>query len=115
MSERNNGRKRAAKPPPTSPIELPDLPPKTETELAHERDMPVMMRQLAADLRQRNLDNAVRLAQQAAAGYGPLVEHFAELGRRYGAELLNPRPRQPRPHPGLRVVEGGRLVPPPAA
>ena len=74
------------------------------------------LRQLAADLRRRNLDNAVRLAQQAAAGH----EHFAELGRRCADELLSPRAHHPRSHPGLRIVEGGRPVhlpagPPPAA
>jgi hypothetical protein len=105
--------KRAA--PPTSLIEPPEMPPKTEKEIEFDRDITARLLAAVAMQRQRNLDNAVRLAQQAAAGYGPLVEHFAELGRRYGDELLNPRPRQPRPHPGLRVVEGGRPVPPPAS
>jgi hypothetical protein len=54
-----------------------------------------------AVLQKRNLSNAVYLAQQAAAGYGPLVEHFAELGRRY-AHLLEAPPK-----PSLRVIEGG--------
>jgi hypothetical protein len=59
------------------------------------------LQDLVAELHQRNLDNAVHLAQQAAAGYGPLVEHFAELRRRYG-RLLNAPPK-----PGLRVIKGG--------
>ena len=92
------------RPPAPRPIELPELPPKTEEELAWSRDMAARLRALAAELHQRNLDNAVRLAQQAAAGRGPLGEHFAELGRRC-AELLDAPPR-----PGLRVVQGGRVT-----
>jgi hypothetical protein len=97
--------KRTAKPAlPGRPIGLPDLPelpPKTEEELARARDITARLQRVVAELRQRNLDNAVLLAQQAAAGRGPLVEHFMELGRRYG-ELLDAPPR-----PCLRVVEGG--------
>jgi hypothetical protein len=52
--------------------------------------------------RQRNLDNAVLLAQQAARGIGPLVAHFGELGRRFVAELDAPSSK-----PKLRIVKDG--------
>jgi hypothetical protein len=51
---------------------------------------------------QRNLDWAVALAQQAAQHRGPLVAHFAELGRRFGETLSELTPK-----PTLRVVKGG--------
>jgi hypothetical protein len=95
--------KRAAKPPPTSLIEPPEMPPKTEKEIEFDRDITARLLAAVAMRRQRNLDNAVHLARQAAAGRGPLVEHFAELGRRY-SELLDAPPR-----PSLRVVKGGRV------
>ena len=59
-----------------------------------------------AVMQKSNLMNAVYLAQQAAAGFGPLVDHFAELGRRY-AHLLEAPPK-----PSLRVIEGGNASPP---
>jgi hypothetical protein len=93
---------RAAAPRPIEPPEMPPMPPKTEAELAADREISERLRRVVAELRQRNPDNAVLLAQQAAAGRGPLVEHFRELGRRYG-ELLDAPPR-----PCLRVVKGGR-------
>jgi hypothetical protein len=67
------------------PIEPPEMPPATEEELAHARDISAKLRALAAELHQRNLNNVVLLAQQAAAGRGPLVEHFAELGQRHAS------------------------------
>lgn len=76
------------------PVELPSLPPKTADEIKQDERILAQLRQLTADLRQRNLRNAVLLAQQAAAGYGPLVDHFAELGRRY-VNLLE-APKKPR-------------------
>ena len=65
----------------------PDLPPPTEHERAANRQITAMLEVLADELKQRNLDRAVRLAQQAARGDGPLIEHFAELGRRFGGAL----------------------------
>ena len=98
---RDHGRTRAKKPTPASAFALPALPPKTEQELKQDRELLAMLQDTTAVLRQRNLDNAVILAEQAAAGYGPLVEHFAELGRRY-AHLLDAQPK-----PVLRVIKGG--------
>lgn len=80
----------------------PPMPPKTAEEQAKKALIIRMMRELADDLQQANLNRAVRLAQMAARGQGPLVEHFAELGRRY-ADLADFGP----PKPQLRVIEGG--------
>ena len=86
---------------PVAPAMPPEAP-LTEEELAHEKAQIERLNEVVRLLRQRNLDNAVRLAQQAAAGRGPLVDHFAELGRRFGHTLSAPPPR-----PKLRVVSGG--------
>lgn len=64
------------------------------------------MRKLSAECRARNLANAVLLAEQAASGYGPLIDHFAELGRRYARPLLKPTPKEIRK--AFQVIEGGR-------
>ena len=45
------------------------------------RELVARMEEACRLLRQRNLTNAVYLAQQASAGYGPLVEHFAGSAR----------------------------------
>lgn len=82
---------------------FPDAPPPTEEEIAARKEISDGLARLAAELRQRNLDNAVLLAQQAAAGRGPLVEHFAELGRRFAKTLDVPEPK-----PKLKVITGGR-------
>ncbi len=79
----------------------PGLPPLTEEEQALKRQITIGLQRLAAQLHQQNLDNAVLLAQQAARGRGPLVDYFAELGRRYGDTLDGPE------KPALRVVKGG--------
>ena len=81
----------------------PAMPPPTEEEQATSRMIVEGLREVARRLRQRNLDNAVLLAQQAAVGRGPLVDHFAELGRRFAETLRNPAPQ-----PSLRVIQGGR-------
>jgi hypothetical protein len=78
------------------------MPPKTPEEEAFSREMVQTLQSLARDLQQRNLASAVALAQQALSGRGPLVAHFAELGRRFGHTLREPA------KPSLRVVEGGR-------
>jgi len=83
----------------------PAMPPLTPAEIAAEERLIEDMRQLAADLRQRNLDNAVLLAKMAAAGRGPLIEHFAELGRRFAGTLSEPPPK-------LRVITGGKPATP---
>lgn len=99
---RDTAAMRAAKITSAALAEPPALPPLSAEELkAADQEITAKLRQLAKDLRQRNLENAVCLAQQAAAGYGPLVEHFAELGRRYGHLLQAP------PKPRLRLVRGG--------
>jgi hypothetical protein len=59
------------------------------------------MQELARELKQANLNNAVSLAMEAARGQGELVEHFAELGRRFGASTVKSKRAK------LRVVEGG--------
>ncbi len=77
----------------------PPMPPASEEELAAERYIIVQLEGLTARLRQRNLDTAVLLAQQAARGQGPLIDHFQELGRRYAEALDVPK------KPTLRVVK----------
>jgi hypothetical protein len=81
----------------------PAHPPPTEAELAKSREITRLLRELTADLKQRNLDWAVALAQQAARGRGPLVDHFAELGRRFGPSLqAHEKPSR------FQVIEGGQ-------
>ena len=80
------------------PLQFPELPVDPLT---------ARIRQLRDDVRTQNLINAVRLAEQAAAGHGPLVDHFCELGRRYGHRLLRPAPREVRK--AFQVIEGGRV------
>jgi hypothetical protein len=58
-------------------------PPMTAAEIEKENQLLEMMRALVPALKQRNLNNAVWLANQAARGEGPLVKHFAEL-EQYG-------------------------------
>lgn len=89
-----------ARKPKAAPI-APALPPPTEADIAAERDITVKLQQMVKLVRQRNLDNAVALAQQAARGQGPLIDHFCELGRRFGDALNTP------PKPKLKVVKGG--------
>lgn len=81
----------------------PPMPPPTERELAQQREITAGLQALTRRLRQRNLDNAVLLARQAARGHGPLVDHFQELGRRFGDTLNEPQ------KPALRVVKGGAV------
>lgn len=80
----------------------PEMPPKSAAEAAADQSLLVRMQELTRMLEKRNLDRAVMLARQAAAGRGPLVDHFAEIGRRY-AHLLDAPPKT-----SLRVVEGGK-------
>ena len=84
-----------------APPPMPEMPPLSAKELAAERYIIVQLEGLTARLRQRNLDTAVLLAQQAARGQGPLIDHFQELGRRYAAGLNGPA------KPSLRLVKDG--------
>lgn len=75
------------------------IPPLTPEELAAERRITLGLQELADRLHRRNLHHAVLLAQQAQCGRGPLVEHFAEIGRRF-SHLLD-APQKPK----LRLVK----------
>jgi len=77
------------------------MPPVTEEETAFDAEITRRLKEMAAEQRKRNLSSAVALAQMAARGQGPLVDHFGELGRRY-AHLVEAPPK-----PTLRVVKGG--------
>ena len=94
-------RTRKPKGPTLAPLVLPPMPPPTAEEIAREEQLLAKMEEALAGLRQRTLNIAVALAQQAARGQGPLVDHFQELGRRYHKLLDAPQ------KPTLRVVKGG--------
>jgi hypothetical protein len=85
------------------------MPMPTADEQASERKLLQQMKDLADLLQRRNLDSAVQLAIQASKGEGPLVDHFMELGRRFGGELRNARWKAPQParKKTLRVIDGG--------
>lgn len=83
---------------------VPAVPPEaplTPAEEMQHRELLASIHNLTADLRRHNLNNAVLLAQRALMVGGPLADHFAELGRRFGPTLKQPR------KPALRVVQGG--------
>ena len=84
-----------------TPPTLPPPPPPTDREILANQQLVTKLQDLVAMLRQRSLNRAVSLAQQAACGHGPLVEHFVELGNRYAKLLDAPQ------KPALRVVKGG--------
>jgi hypothetical protein len=86
-------------------IPPPPMPEETEAEKAAQAETIRRLRELADLLQQRNLDLAIALAQQAARGRGPLVDHFAELGRRFGPSL------KAHEKTSLRVIEGGNVAP----
>lgn len=87
--------------PPVATVTPPPMPPTTDEEEASNREITRRLEEMIIRQRQLNLSRAVVLAQQAARDVGPLVEHFAELGRRY-AHLVDTPPR-----PTLRVIDGG--------
>ena len=61
-----------------------------------ERQLLLKMQFLTATPRQRNLDNAVILAQQATRRLVPLVVHFQEVRRRFADTLdILPEPIAP--------------------
>ncbi|ASC05346.1 hypothetical protein S101468_01080 [Acetobacter pasteurianus subsp. pasteurianus] len=76
-------------------------PPLSQREQAEKTQLLADMERIAKELRQRNLNNAVSLAMEAARGQGELIEHFAELGRRFGPRSA--RSSQPKFH----VIAGG--------
>jgi hypothetical protein len=81
-------------------ITPPPVLPEAEREMAESQEICRRLDELTRIARQNNLNRAVILAQMAARGRGPLVDHFAELGRRY-AHLVEARSK-----PCLRVIEG---------
>jgi hypothetical protein len=87
-------------------IPPPPMPEETEAEKAAQAETIRRLRELADLLQQRNLDLAVALAQQAARGRGPLVDHFAELGRRFGPSL-----KAHEKTTRFQVIEGGNVAP----
>jgi hypothetical protein len=80
----------------------PRMPPKTEEELRSSAEISAIFAEMIREQRQRNLDSAVLLAQQAARGHGDLIDHFCELGRRFGETLSKPKRGK------LRVIEGDK-------
>lgn len=82
----------------------PPMPPEPEGDPAIRGEILRRLRELVEQQQQHNLATAVALAQQAASGHGPLVEHFAELGRRF-AEYVH-APKTP-PRRVFEVIEGG--------
>ena len=80
----------------------PPVPPSTPNERYNHAETMRIMLEISDRLLQQNLDLAVQLAIRAARRQGPLVDHFAELGRRFAHELAV------KPRAGLRVVDGGR-------
>jgi hypothetical protein len=77
------------------------MPPLTPNEISHKAEMAATLQELAALCEQRNLNRAVALAVEAAAGRGELQAHFAEIGRRFGGTLGAAEKR-----PALRLVGG---------
>lgn len=92
-------------------LAAPPMPPLTAEEQASEADLIRQMEELIPLLRQRNLDNAVQLAIQAARHEGPLIDHFlrtraAVQRRAFQAEAVRrptlPPPRRERRRPPER-------------
>ncbi len=102
-------------------VDMLSVPQKSAEERAAEDNLTRRMNTLAEDLRTRNLANGLALAQQAARRQGPLVDVFAELGRRYvhlldevgGRTVLTEAgpvrlaPTKPQ-RTAFRVIEGGQ-------
>ncbi|WP_242013193.1 hypothetical protein [Acetobacter sicerae] len=84
----------------------PDMPRLPSDEASGGASILADLDDLVKTLRQRNLNNAVRLAMEAAQGRGELVDHFHELGRRFGSSTDN-SPRRKKSD-RFKVIEGGR-------
>ena len=78
----------------------PPMPARTPEEIAKIAEISRRIEELTKIVRQQNLDHAVTLAQMAARGRGPLVDHFAELGRRF-VHVVDVTPK-----PGPRLIKG---------
>jgi len=71
-----------SKKPPSRAAQPPEpMPP--EAEEALDREISEKVEEIRRLTHRINLRRAVRLAEQAERGVGPLVELFAELGERY--------------------------------
>ncbi|MCT6819482.1 MAG: Bro-N domain-containing protein [Bombella apis] len=62
------------------PLSTLPIPPKPASNAA----LIKQMENLSTLLHQRNLNNAIHLAIEAAQGRGTLIDYFAEMGRRFG-------------------------------
>jgi len=84
------------------------MPPPTEAEREQERKILLQLEDLRLLWQRRNLEAAVGLATEALAGHGPLVEHFAELGRRFGHDFRSRKATtQAARARRFAVIEGG--------
>ncbi|GBR08877.1 Mce/MlaD family protein [Acetobacter oeni] len=79
----------------------PPQPPLSRQEQSEKDQLLADMQRILRQLDQEHLNNAVSLAMEAARGQGELVEHFAELGRRFGSHSAKSSQRK------LHVIEGG--------
>lgn len=85
---------------------LPPLPPSpNEEKQTHELTHLLYFERLEKRLRQSKLNASIQLAMEAARGEGILVEHFVELGRRFGSSTAKHRPRT---RDKLRLIRGGK-------
>lgn len=84
------------------PVEFPILP-QSDSEIRHSEDMIRRMQEMIPLLKQRNLDSALSLAIEAAAGRGKFVDYFAEIGRRFGGQIGMAKAK-----PDLRAIQGGK-------
>lgn len=62
------------------PLSTLPIPPEPE----HNQELLKQMKELSDFLHQKNLNNAIHLAIEAAQGRGTLIDYFAEMGRRFG-------------------------------
>ncbi|MXV35772.1 hypothetical protein GS535_04275 [Saccharibacter sp. EH611] len=79
---------------------LPPLPPAPENN-----DLIARIYKLRERHSYECLNAAVQLAMEAARGEGVLVEHFIELGRRFGSSTVR-KTRNTRDR--LRLIKGGK-------
>ena len=79
---------------------------KTPAEIAQSAEILAQLRELHVQAVHHNIAVAVKLAQQALCGHGPLVDHFSNLGRDWG-HLLNEKPARPQTRSRFSVIQGG--------